>query len=258
MKHLIFILFIIFCFPFTLKCCVDLDSIQSFQNTYKLSAVPYQKPYSSSIIKSSVSSQLLLDKVKPSFNNSSFNKVKSSLQNDSFTGTQSAFDFINGAWIGTNFMLNEYRDKMNFRYDVNTINLDAGIGWYNIKNRGNFWNPDWSIYGGGLGLEFAFPISNSINELNDTLLYKFRYLMINLRAELTKGFRTARSRFNFHLTAGLSSDIVSNYARIGIGNGYQNFQIGIEYFANLNPNSVYTVNRYNFYMRYILGKNRAI
>ncbi len=57
---------------------------------------------------------------------------------DSSELPSSGFDFINGGWLGVNFMSHDYTDKRQFKYSVFSVNLDAGLGYYYIRNRGSF------------------------------------------------------------------------------------------------------------------------
>lgn len=258
-KHIYFTLLFVFAFSLVLKSRISLDTSSHPLRYQMLYATLPTVANSKKTLQSHSSSNRYLEQFKAKQHSTkSLNSTNSVIQNDSAISSQNAFDFINGGWIGVNFMSHDYMDKQSFSYSVFSVNLDAGLGYYNIRNRGTFWHPDWTIYGGGLGLEFAYPISDQKMYLDTIFSTSYRYFLINLKGDFSKGFRALGTRFSGHVTAGLSTDIVSHYTRFGLGTGYQNFVMGLEYFASLTPNSQYNVFRFNWYIKYIIGRNRAL
>lgn len=152
----------------------------------------------------------------------------------------------NAAFFGTSLFEKKYINK-NTRdtFGVTSMSLEAGLGWYEIEEDIGFLFGTWSVYGGGIELEYEIPFYSK-SSFKDKTKENYRNLILNARVELGVGLNILFIPISFHFHAGYSTNFNQHFFRPGIGISLIRFQLGYE--ANINRK---VLDNEGYYVRYI-------
>lgn len=167
-------------------------------------------------------------------------------------------DFLpNTLWIGVNGMYHQsYNSNKSQLREGTSLNADIGMGWYKIRTRiDDNWRR-WLIYGAGIGFEYLFAVPSDPTLFNRSSGLPYNRYMLNIRSEISTGFKAWWSYSSLHLHLGYCTDFKYKYLRPGLGSGLGRFQYGVETLLPLRKNE-FEITRYGIYLRMIVGKRTS-
>ncbi|MBI3235261.1 MAG: hypothetical protein HYZ42_14705 [Bacteroidetes bacterium] len=159
----------------------------------------------------------------------------------------------NTFFFGSNFHSYEFVNaKTKDSSFFNTLNFEAGAGWYEADEDISFLYGSWSYYGWGASLEYKalFRSSSVISEQTNE---KFHPLYFNLRAEGGIGGYFLIFPLSIQVQGGYTTDFRNHFLRLGAGVSILNLQLGAEILIQLNrsPSTIYNASglyaRYHFF-----------